>query len=69
MEEKFFLFRTERWDGVEGYFYIQHLISPSHDNGLSASAIPELSWRAQSLLEIEKMKFLIKNNKFYKDKD
>lgn len=31
-KDTFYLFRRERTSG-EGYEYIQHLISPSHDDG------------------------------------
>lgn len=54
-KDTFYLFRRERTSG-EGYEYIQHLISPSHDDGLSTSCYPEYAWRGQTLLDIKKMK-------------
>ena len=67
-KDTFYLFRRERTSG-EGYEYIQHLISPSHDDGLSTSCYPEYAWRGQNLLDIKKMKYLISINPFYKDSD
>jgi hypothetical protein len=37
-KDTFYLFRRERTSG-EGYEYIQHLISPSHDDGLSTRLV------------------------------
>lgn len=54
-KDTFYLFRRERTHGV-GYEYIQHLVSPSHDDGLSTSCYPEYAWRGQTLLDIAKMK-------------
>ena len=64
----FYLYRRERKDG-EGYEYIQHLISPSHDDGLSTSCYPEYAWRGQTLLDIKKMQYLISLHRYYKDSD
>lgn len=67
-KDTFYLFRRERTQG-EGYEYIQHLISPSHDDGLSTSCYPEYAWRGQTLLDIKKMKYLISLHRYYKDSD
>lgn len=67
-KDTFYLFRRERTSG-EGYEYIQHLISPSHDDGLSTSCYPEYAWRGQTLLDIKKMKYLISIHRYYKDSD
>lgn len=67
-KDTFYLFRRERTSG-EGYEYIQHLISPSHDDGLSTSCYPEYAWRGQTLLDIKKMKYLISLHRYYKDSD
>lgn len=67
-KDTFYLFRRKRTQG-EGYEYIQHLISPSHDDGLSTSCYPEYAWRGQTLLDIKKMKYLISLHRYYKDSD
>lgn len=67
-KDTFYLYRRERTSG-EGYEYIQHLISPSHDDGLSTSCYPEYAWRGQTLLDIKKMKYLISLHRYYKDSD
>lgn len=67
-KDMFYLFRRERKE-QEGYEYIQHIVSPSHDNGLSTSCWPDYAWRGQDLLDIKKMKYLISINPFYKDSD
>ena len=67
-KDTFYLFRRERKE-QEGYEYIQHIVSPSHDNGLSTSCWPEYAWRGNTLLDIKKMKYLISINLFYKDSD
>lgn len=67
-KDTFYLFRRERTHGV-GYEYIQHLVSPSHDDGLSTSCYPEYAWRGQTLLDIKKMKYLISIHRYYKDSD
>lgn len=67
-KDTFYLFRRERTNGV-GYEYIQHLVSPSHDDGLSTSCYPEYAWRGQTLLDIKKMKYLISIHRYYKDSD
>lgn len=67
-KDTFYLFRRKRTSG-EGYEYIQHLISPSHDDGLSTSCYPEYAWRGQTLLDIKKMKYLISLHRYYKDSD
>lgn len=67
-KDTFYLFRRERTQG-EGYEYIQHLISPSHDDGLSTSCYPEYARRGQTLLDIKKMKYLISLHRYYKDSD
>ena len=67
-KQKFFLFRRKRLNH-EGYEYIQHMISPSHNGGLSCSCWPEFAWRGQSTLDIMKMKYLISISKYYKDGD
>lgn len=61
-----YLFRRKR-KNAEGYEYIQHIVSPSHDEGLSTSCWPEYAWRGQSLLDIEKMEYLISINEYYAD--
>lgn len=58
-KQKFFLFRRNRKDGNKGYEYIQYLVSPSHDDGLSCSCWPEYAWRGQTTLDIRKMEYLI----------
>lgn len=35
-KDTFYLFRRKR-EGQEGYEYIQHIVSQSHDDGLSTS--------------------------------
>lgn len=67
-KDTFYLFRRKR-KNAEGYEYIQHIVSPSHDNGLSTSCWPEYAWRGQTLLDIKKMKYLISINQYYKDSD
>jgi hypothetical protein len=67
-KDTFYLFRRKRKE-QEGYEYIQHIVSPSHDNGLSTSCCPEYAWRGNTLLDIKKMKYLISINPFYKDSD
>lgn len=67
-KDTFYLFRRKRKE-QEGYEYIQHIVSPSHDNGLSTSCWPEYAWRGNALLDIKKMKYLISINPFYKDSD
>ena len=67
-KDTFYLFRRERKE-QEGYEYIQHIVSPSHDNGLSTSCWPEYAWRGRTLLDIEKMEYLISINKFYANSD
>ena len=67
-KDTFYLFRRERKE-QEGYEYIQHIVSSSHDNGLSTSCWPEYAWRGNTLLDIKKMKYLISINPFYKDSD
>lgn len=67
-KDTFYLFRRKRKE-QEGYEYIQHIVSPSHDNGLSTSCWPEYAWRGNTLLDIKKMKYLISINPFYKDSD
>ena len=67
-KDKFYLFRRERKE-QEGYEYIQHIVSTSHDNGLSTSCWPEYAWRGQDLLDIKKMKYLISLHRYYKDSD
>lgn len=67
-KDTFYLFRRKRKEG-EGYEYIQHVVSPSHNDGLSTSCWPEYSWRGQTLLDIEKMKYLISIHRYYKDSD
>lgn len=67
-KDTFYLFRRERKEG-EGYEYIQHVVSPSHNDGLSTSCWPEYSWRGRTLLDIEKMKYLISIHRYYKDSD
>lgn len=58
-KQQFYLFRRNRRDGNKGYEYIQHLVSPSHDDGLSCSCWPEYAWRGQTVLDVQKMKYLI----------
>lgn len=65
-KQRFFLFRSKR-DDYEGYWYIQHMTSPSHDGGLSCSSWPEFAWRGQTVLDVERMKYLISIS-LYKDK-
>ena len=65
-KDTFYLFRRERKE-QEGYEYIQHIVSPSHDNGLSTSCWPEYAWRGNTLLDIKKMKYLISINPFQTD--
>lgn len=56
-KDTFYLFRRERKE-QEGYEYIQHIVSPSHDNGLSTSCWPkyqdiykiELGWRHPDIM-------------------
>lgn len=67
-KDTFYLFRRKRKEG-EGYEYIQHVVSPSHNDGLSTSCWPEYSWRGRTLLDIEKMKYLISIHRYYKDSD
>lgn len=67
-KDTFYLFKRKRKE-QEGYEYIQHIVSPSHDNGLSTSCWPEYAWRGNTLLDIKKMKYLISINPFYKDSD
>lgn len=63
-KQNFFLFRRKRKDG-DGYEYIQHLVSPSCDNGLSCSCWPEFAWRGQGVLDIRKMEYLMSISKNY----
>lgn len=65
-KQRFFLFRRKRED-YDGYYYIQHMTSPSHDSGLTNSCWPEFAWRGQTALEVEKMKYMISISN-YKDK-
>lgn len=67
-KQRFFLFRRKR-DNHEGYEYIQHMTSPSHDGGLSLSCWPEFAWRGQTVLDVEKMRYLISISKYYKNKN
>lgn len=66
-KQRFFLFRRKR-DNQEGYEYIQHMTSPSHDGVLSNSCWPEFAWRGQTALDVEKMKYMISISKYYRDK-
>lgn len=67
-KDTFYLFRRKR-EGQEGYEYIPHIVSQSHDDGLSTSCYPEYAWRGQTLLDIKKMKYLISIHRYYKDSD
>lgn len=58
-KRNFYLFRRTRRDGKQGYEYIQHLVSPSQDIGLSCSCWPEYAWRGKDILDVQKMKYLI----------
>lgn len=68
MKQRYFLFRRKR-DNAEGFEYIQHMTSPSHDEGLSASCWPEYAWRGNNHLDVLKMRYLISISKYQKDKD